>query len=276
VDVRNAVGTMAKSFVSGMEVILPQLGRFARWLATNKPIMIAAIVAIGAAIALAFGPVSLAVVAIAGLITLIGRFRDDWRSVARGLIDITETVATSFFELRTKVITAFVEMVEEGLNFFLGKMSEGLNKLAGVSAFGREPFGFLKDLNLGVDLGDVAKLLTAPDQGVVAGIEKAFDKLRDQLREGTLSLIEGSDVARFHRIREALDRARAEIDLNALAATDFSGALTGLEQASAVAAAAVRDVLTLEEEIAGERKRITDQFFQDQIAAAPPSGRPRC
>jgi len=52
---------------------------------TNKPIMIAAMAAIGAAIVIAFGPASLAVLAIIGLITAIGLIKSKWEEIRDGM-----------------------------------------------------------------------------------------------------------------------------------------------------------------------------------------------
>lgn len=70
-----------RSFVSGLEVVMPKLAQLAEFLATNRPAMVAAITAIGVAIFLAMGPVSQAALAIAGLITAIGWLRDNWTEV---------------------------------------------------------------------------------------------------------------------------------------------------------------------------------------------------
>lgn len=77
-DVRRAVIPFVEEFVSGSREILTHLRNLANFIYENKPLMIAAILAIGAAIVTAFGPYSLAVAAIIGLIGAIGALADAW------------------------------------------------------------------------------------------------------------------------------------------------------------------------------------------------------
>ena len=67
---------------SGLEVILPLFMGFVAWLKENKPVMIAILLGIGAAIVLAMGPVSLAALAIVGIVALIGWMRDNWSEIS--------------------------------------------------------------------------------------------------------------------------------------------------------------------------------------------------
>lgn len=68
-----------ESFQSGVAIVMPLLTRLGEWIVTKKPILVAALLAIGAAVVLAMGPASLAVAAILGIITAIGWLHDHWR-----------------------------------------------------------------------------------------------------------------------------------------------------------------------------------------------------
>ena len=79
---QRAFGTAIKS---GLEVILPLFQGLVDWLRENRPVMIAVLIAIGAAIVLAMGPVSVAALAIVGIVALIGWMRDNWsRDLSQG------------------------------------------------------------------------------------------------------------------------------------------------------------------------------------------------
>ena len=90
------VGGQAKvffgHFMVGVETIWPLIKSFFKFIFDNKPILIAAIVAVGIAILTALGPVSLAVIAIIALITTIGWVRDNWRSIWGEIKGIFKTV----------------------------------------------------------------------------------------------------------------------------------------------------------------------------------------
>jgi hypothetical protein len=84
-EVMEALAPVAQAlwdnFKTGLETIYPPLKALAQFIVDNKPILIAAIMAIGAAIAMALGPGTLAVLAILGIITLIGYLRDHWDEI---------------------------------------------------------------------------------------------------------------------------------------------------------------------------------------------------
>ena len=76
--IKEALTPFFNAFKSGVAVIFPILRELFKFIFTNKPILIAAFVAIGAMPSpIALGPVSLAVVAIVGIITIIGYLRDN-------------------------------------------------------------------------------------------------------------------------------------------------------------------------------------------------------
>ena len=80
---------------SGLEVILPLFMGFVAWLQENKPVMIAILLGIGAAIVLAMGPVSLAALAIVGIVALIGWMRDNWSEISDKVTQIVQGLRDS-------------------------------------------------------------------------------------------------------------------------------------------------------------------------------------
>lgn len=79
-----------RAFITGLNTIRPVAEALFKFIIDNKPILVAAITAIGVAILLAFGPGAIAIAAIVGLIALIGVLRDHWREVVdkiKGAID---------------------------------------------------------------------------------------------------------------------------------------------------------------------------------------------
>lgn len=84
-NIAEAVGVLGGAFADGIGIIMPLIKRFAEFLIDHKPILIGVVVGIGAAIATALGPVSLAAIAITGLITLLGWFKDNWETVWEGV-----------------------------------------------------------------------------------------------------------------------------------------------------------------------------------------------
>ena len=81
-------GMLWDNFKKGIETILPVLQGFAQWLFDNKPVLIGIIAAIGLAIIAALGPVSLAVGAILGLVTVFGYVRDNWDEIRSKIEEI--------------------------------------------------------------------------------------------------------------------------------------------------------------------------------------------
>ena len=90
--IKEAATPFFDAFQSGIDVVWPLIKSFFQWVFDNKPVLIAAIVAIGVAIATTLGPVSLAVLAIVGLITIIGWVRDNWKQIWGKIKEIFETV----------------------------------------------------------------------------------------------------------------------------------------------------------------------------------------
>ena len=73
---------LAPAFIEGARtigaILLPVLKTVFDFVISNKPVMIAAIAAIGLAILVAFGPAVAAIAAIVGLITLVGLVKKNW------------------------------------------------------------------------------------------------------------------------------------------------------------------------------------------------------
>ena len=92
-EVQEKVGPFVEAFVSGAGFVLEALGKVLSWIVSNKPVLIALIIAIGIAIVTALGPVSLAVLAILGIITAIGFVRDNWDTIWNTILGVWDTVS---------------------------------------------------------------------------------------------------------------------------------------------------------------------------------------
>ena len=79
--VKEAAAPFFNAFKSGIETIWPLLQRWYTFIFNNKPLLIAAIAAVGIAIALALGPAGLAVAAIIGIIAIIGFMKTNWETI---------------------------------------------------------------------------------------------------------------------------------------------------------------------------------------------------
>ena len=92
--------TAAEPFVSGFATgattIFSWLKEFWAWLSANETLMIATFVAIGAAIVVAMGPVSLAVAAISGIILAVGLIKDNWETIEEFFTTLWNNVGTTF------------------------------------------------------------------------------------------------------------------------------------------------------------------------------------
>jgi len=102
-EVMEALAPVARAlwdnFKRGLETIYPPLRALAEFIVNNKPVLIAAILAIGAAIVIALGPGELAVLAIVGLIALIGYLRDHWTEISNAIVGKLRWLKDSFFKL---------------------------------------------------------------------------------------------------------------------------------------------------------------------------------
>ena len=111
--------TAAEPFVSGFATgavtIFSWLQDFWAWLSANETLMVASFLAIGAAIVVAMGPVSLAVAAISGIVLAVGLIKDNWDTIEAYFTTLWENVNTAFStgwtNLVTAVLTPWVEAV---------------------------------------------------------------------------------------------------------------------------------------------------------------------
>ena len=112
--VKDAAAPFFAAFKTGVGVIFPIIQKFFQFIFSNKPLLIAAIAAVGIAIALALGPAGLAVAAIIGIIAIIGLVKKNWET-------IWAAVANFFIGVVNQII--------EGINTVTGIFS----KLPGVA-----------------------------------------------------------------------------------------------------------------------------------------------
>ena len=88
---------------SGARTVWPELRAAFEYIKTNRPLIIAAIVAIGAAITAAFGPVGAAAAALGLILTLLGTQQNEWERLA----DATEE------NIYTRMIPAIKDLQKE-------------------------------------------------------------------------------------------------------------------------------------------------------------------
>ena len=111
--------TAAEPFVTGFAegavTIFSWLQDLWAWLSLNKPLMVIAFAAIGAAIVLALGPLAGATLAIAAIVTAVGLIKENWDTIEAYFVGIWEKVNTAFStgwtNLVTAVLTPWVEAV---------------------------------------------------------------------------------------------------------------------------------------------------------------------
>lgn len=194
VALRPQMEAFAEHFASGFRTIMEAVTPLFQFIMDNKPIMIAALVAIGVAIVLAFGPVSVAIVAILGLITAIGWVRDNWEMLESEtrrilgsisdfmnehlsfLVDILE-VAWALMENRVRTaINLIRDTVNIAMAIFRGDWQEAWE---GIKLFVVHLWeGAIEELRILVfDLGGVII------RGLWAGIESMKGWLLDQVRD---------------------------------------------------------------------------------------------
>lgn len=82
-----------ENFQTGIETIGPPIKDFVQFIMDNKPLLIAAITAIGVAILVALGPGALAVAAIIGLIALIGLVKDHWDEIKAKTLEVWNSIS---------------------------------------------------------------------------------------------------------------------------------------------------------------------------------------
>ena len=98
-DIKASVQPFVSSFVAGILTIWPLIRAFFEFIYKNKPLLIAAIVAVGIAIVNALGPLSLAAIALVGLITLIGYVRENWDTIWGAILTTFKAVTSKIVDL---------------------------------------------------------------------------------------------------------------------------------------------------------------------------------
>ena len=169
---QRGVSSFLGNFKTGLEVLFPHVRGLFSFVLDNQLAMVAAFTAIGAAVALAFGPVGVATVAIVAAIALIGRFKDDWRAAARDVIGVVKGLANAFFELRKIIIESLVKGVELALEGAINAARELAQKFPKL---GKLITRFVPEVDL--DLSGAADALNARSEAVRAGINAGFDAL---------------------------------------------------------------------------------------------------
>ena len=94
-QVREKVGAVRRGLCLRRRLHTGALGKVLGWIKSNKPVLLVLIGAIGIAIVTALGPVSLAVLAILGIITAIGYVRDNWDQIWNAILRVWESVSES-------------------------------------------------------------------------------------------------------------------------------------------------------------------------------------
>lgn len=114
-DARPVVEKFVKAFSKGIGVLKDAIEPLFQFIISNKPALIAAIAAIGIAILLAFGPGAIAIVAIIGLIALIGVIKDNWDSLKIVIIPVGIALGIVAGVILVAMIPALIGMAAAGI-----------------------------------------------------------------------------------------------------------------------------------------------------------------
>ena len=230
---QRGVSSFLGNFKSGLEVLFPHVRGLFSFVLDNHLAMVAAFTAIGAAVALAFGPVGVATVAIVAVIALIGRFKDDWRAAARDVIGVVKGLANAFFELRKIITESLVKGVELAIE---GVVNVLRNVVAKGGKLGKVFSGFIPEFDL--DLSGVAKVLNAPDAAVRAGINAGFDALLAKIGTSPGSILDATEIVRMEDLAHAAELASDAIgDELPMVLTDAANEVGGFSGAVQTAGA---------------------------------------
>ena len=146
--IKEAATPFFEAFKTGTEVVFPILQKFFKFIFDNKPLLIAAIAAVGIAIVVALGPGAIAVAAIVGIITIIGFMKKNWEK-------IWAAVANFFIGVVNKII--------DGIN----KVTGILSKLPGVADMELQKFE-----NVVVDAAQTTDTLTVAAEEVTPAVKE--------------------------------------------------------------------------------------------------------
>ena len=191
-DVKTVAEELWLSLQAGVVVVLEWLTSFALWFVDNKPAIIIAIAAIGVAIVLALGPVSQAVLAITGIIVLIGflsRWIEDnkediigffagiipvadelWESFKVGITDVVLPLLTSFAQwlIDNKVaMIAVIAAIGVAIFIALGPVSQAAIAITGIITL----IGYLKK-----NWDDLKRSMAVPLKATIGG-SRVFEDL---------------------------------------------------------------------------------------------------
>lgn len=190
-DIRPHVEAFAAAFKTGVGVIMAVLEPLVKFIVRNKPILIAAIAAIGIAILLALGPAAIAIVAIIGFIALLGLLKDNIGAAKDFIVEKFEAVKNAIVGAVQGVIDWVTENWPLILAIILGPL--GLIVLA-IITFKDDIIGFFTELKdkvfeLVTDLKDevvglwttlkdkVVEIATALKDAVVGVVTEFKDRL---------------------------------------------------------------------------------------------------
>ena len=175
------------NFVSGLQLTLTWGRQLFDFIIGNKAAMVAAIAAVGVAIALALGPVGVGTLAIVGAIALIGRYRDNMEllrvdvlvalaGISDGFVAMVGGVGRAlvqlpllFLEIRNQMMIAGLQLAQAAGNAIIGglrqvRISGRLPKIEtpfgtiGGQSFDISPFGSVPDIDLS---GSISALRSA-------------------------------------------------------------------------------------------------------------------
>ena len=168
------------AFKSGVETIFPVIKGLFDFIVNNKPVLIAVIVAIGAAIVLSLGPVSLAVVAVVGIIALIGLFKDNMGAIRDFFIGAWELIKNAF-----RNAAAFIENVYRSKFGWLlpaGPLIKGL-------LFLRDNWRTIWGVIQGI-IERVAGRIRSIISGITSSVQNALDAIQ-RVRDAASSVTSG-------------------------------------------------------------------------------------
>lgn len=291
----DVAGDMFQSFKRGVETVMPLLQMLFSFIIDNKPVLIAAIVAIGAAMLLVFGPVGQIITAIGLVITAIGFLRDNWREVFNAIIGITEDAVNGIIKGLDALIDKIGDTIEFGLNPILGLASkfgigpgeiqvlEGGLGLPPLSLDGIPiPPGPLLGRGTGLteeELGDLTNAVDAASDAVdeaagalagSGGLKDAVDRLEEavELAEDRRKVLlrKYGDELQFAATREA--QARLESERAIRQETDARASLisTIANRGASIGLSAEQIVATI-----AETKRFNEAYGLDPLGNALPS-----
>jgi len=157
------------NFKRGVETVLPLLISLGKWIVDNKPVLVLAILAIGVAIVTALGPVSLAALAIIGIITAIGWMRDNWQSIGDKIKEIVAGIKDWIVEHMDLIALALGGPVLLAVVHFRDDIKNAFETVEGVV---RRVAQFIMDRvdDIKSAISSIPSLSDIPGAGLVGGV----------------------------------------------------------------------------------------------------------